>query len=146
MYNYLYFRLLFNSWLTDESGWDQFDSVFRIDYSQEERTLKNFLAEELPEVKELWIKVDDLEKILKNLKICWIIDGYNDKSVESIQLLDSLDKQFNINHHSVIVTKTSDECSANADVLYVETLYCINLIKEGHIKRMDVLGTLIKCG
>ena len=136
--------MLFNSWLTGEKGWTRFDSVFRIECSQEERTLENFLEKELPEVKELWKKVNHLEKILKDLKICWIIDGYNEKSLESKQFLDSLDRQFNSEDHSIIFTTIYDDGSlASSDVIYAERIYGINLIKERDTKRIDHLGTLL---
>ena len=100
----------------------------------------------------MWNKVDDLENNLKDLDICWIIDGYQERSQESVQFLDSLKKQFNPNYHSVIVTTKNDgRYSVSSDVLYAESiledLHCFwdRFIYEKDIKIiiMNQLGTLL---
>ena len=86
----IFVRKLFFSWLKNEPGWDQFDLVLRIECRHINMSLMKFLEQELPEIRKLWENTISLEENLNQFSVCWIIDGYDEKSNDFDHFLDTV--------------------------------------------------------
>ena len=97
------YRKLFYEYL--KNGWDRFDMVFRIECRHLNESLEEFLEEEIVEANELWDNTISLKKNLEQFRVCWIIDGYDEKTNVFDQFLNRLQKQFGTKHTFIVTTR-----------------------------------------
>ena len=91
--------------MKEEDGWEDFDAVFWIKCRHLKVTLKRYLETEIPEANEMWDNTISLEKNLKHLSVCWIIDGFDEKSRYFEDFVDILKEEFESNHTFIVTTR-----------------------------------------